>query len=862
MKYIKFIGLVATIFTVLVLLSGTAMAAFSGDGAGTAADPYQITDSSQLSEIRNELSASYILANDIIITNSKWEAIGNSSKPFTGTFNGNGKTITLENSSGILLNQSATAMFFNTNGSGLFGNVKSAAFENVTLVVKSNLTTNFTYTGILVGYSDGTSSSKSSFENCFILKDESGGTEISLYYGEKGYIGGLIGYANNTTVENSGSDFNLTSDKTSAGSNVGGLLGYIENSTVSNCSASCTVTGSYSYSGGLIGFSSNCTIEKSYATGSVTASSLAGGFIGSARNGSVNECYAEGAVKTTSFGSVGGFAGDTAGGTIKNCYAIGDVTLSGYSYAGGFVGYLGNLSSTKIEDCYSAGKVTGTSYAGGFLGNVFNRNLADCFYDTDISGKTDNTGNGTPKSTANMMKNETFSNWDISNEEFGQTIWYIYEDENYPQLTAFHKPETISAATRGDLIHIGSDEIRKDYNGEWKSWTMDADYILDGNINMNGVSFTPIGTDSNPFTGTFTGADGFEFAISNLEIDASIDNNVGLFGYTDNAVISNIHLENVSVSGNRNVGGLIGRANGVTEITQSSVTGTLSAAANHAGGLVGFFVDGEIIQCYTDVDVAADSEAGGFVGAMKNGLISESYATGPVTADTEVAGGFVGEFDGAELTIENSFALNEYVDTPLHAGQVIGLVADDTGLTIDSVSFRKDLENSLGTFDGAELGDGIEDDAVWNTFDTSISPWELWSAADWELSANELFLLPTLIDMTDSVADASHLMPAPVIEAPKTGGSGGKGTGSATIVSSANSTNSSDSSSSNSSSNGTQTGTETPATNAPQNNAEGFGTDIEEEGSAGSSNTRLIGILILGLIVVVLAVGVFLKNRK
>jgi len=48
-----------------VSVTAPATAAFSGGGSGTPADPYRITNVGQLQEMKDDLSASYILVNDI-----------------------------------------------------------------------------------------------------------------------------------------------------------------------------------------------------------------------------------------------------------------------------------------------------------------------------------------------------------------------------------------------------------------------------------------------------------------------------------------------------------------------------------------------------------------------------------------------------------------------------------------------------------------------------------------------------------------------------------------------------------------------------------------------------------------------------
>ncbi len=64
-------------------------------GEGTKENPYVITSADDLNEVRKNLSAYYILNNDIDLSGEEdFMPIGNSSSPFLGNFNGNGKKIT------------------------------------------------------------------------------------------------------------------------------------------------------------------------------------------------------------------------------------------------------------------------------------------------------------------------------------------------------------------------------------------------------------------------------------------------------------------------------------------------------------------------------------------------------------------------------------------------------------------------------------------------------------------------------------------------------------------------------------------------------------------------------------------------
>ncbi len=113
---------------------------------GTGPIPFLIHNVNQLQFMDYEPSASFQLASDIDASaTSGWNAdagftpIGNSSTPFTGTFNGNSYTI-----SNLFINLPTT------NGVGLFGYTSGATIENVGLI-NVNVTGGENWVGSLVG---------------------------------------------------------------------------------------------------------------------------------------------------------------------------------------------------------------------------------------------------------------------------------------------------------------------------------------------------------------------------------------------------------------------------------------------------------------------------------------------------------------------------------------------------------------------------------------------------------------------------------------------------------------------------------------------------------------------------------------
>ena len=149
-----------------------------------------------------------------------------------------------------------------------------------------------------------------------------------------------------------------------------------------------------------------------------------------------------------------------------------------------------------------------------------------------------------------------------------------------------------------------------------------------------GEGWRPIEDFSNAFSARF---EGNGYAVSNLMINRSDVDGVGLFGSIQNrAEIANLGLPNVDIIGSSQVGGLVGSSFG--SITKSYTTGSITGDSS-LGGLVGNN-RGSITSSYTTASVTGDNSLGGLVGNNR-GSITNSYATGLVSGRQSV-GGLVG----------------------------------------------------------------------------------------------------------------------------------------------------------------------------------------------------------------------------
>jgi len=184
--------------------------------------------------------------------------------------------------------------------------------------------------------------------------------------------------------------------------------------------------------------------------------------------------------------------------------------------------------------------------------------------------------------------------------------------------------------------------------------------------------FDPIGYASYKFTGTF---DGLGHTISELMINRSTTDYVGLFGYTSAADIRNVGLEGGSVTGDDDVGGLVGINFHYSNISNSYATGSVTGD-DYVGGLVGRNYDSSTVSnSYATGSVTGDDYVGGLVGYNDDyGTVSDSYATGSVTATGTVnnhVGGLVG-FNFHYSTVSNSYATGSVHGTGDLVGGLVG----------------------------------------------------------------------------------------------------------------------------------------------------------------------------------------------
>lgn len=263
----------------------------------------------------------------------------------------------------------------------------------------------------------------------------------------------------------------------------------------------------------------------------------------------------------------------------------------------------------------------------------------------------------------------------------------------------------------------GLKNVAKLVNEEGKT---DIDITLTDNITLTG-EWTPIGTESQPYTGTFNGKDK---TITGLTVTTS-DQYAGLFGCIDDGgTVKNVKLENVQITSDHQyayVGGVAGNNDGAIE--NCSVSGSVSGNStyNSVGGIVGDNY-GTIQGCSAAVTVKDGKNTGGIAGSNK-GTITNCCSTGTVTSDNNYSntGGVVGYNEGATITAcystGNITSSGEYCNT----GGVVGqnMRKSDSGQIIACY-------HANGTVSGDSYVGGV---VGWNSTSSAVTAC-YWSGYD------------------------------------------------------------------------------------------------------------------------------------
>ncbi len=237
------------------------IAVISCNGVGLFDDYVKISTEEDFQKIRADLTGNFALVNDITLTEN-FEPIGDSNTRFTGTFEGNSKTI-----------RDLKIIKPGENSIGFFGAIGTGGeVRNLRL----------------------------------ILADEGAGNP-SIEGASR--VGALVGNNQGGSISNVGVEGGYVKGE----DNVGGLAGDLSDGSITASYATATIEGTDRTVGGLVGLFNTGVVRDSYATGTVSGTTNVGGLIGYSQydfnqQRSIKNTYATGAVSEAT--PVGGLIGE------------------------------------------------------------------------------------------------------------------------------------------------------------------------------------------------------------------------------------------------------------------------------------------------------------------------------------------------------------------------------------------------------------------------------------------------------------------------------------------------------------------------------------------------------------------------
>ena len=574
------------------------------------------------------------------------------------------------------------------------------------------------YVGGLVGQVNDPARNNSEIINC---------ANKANVYGEGDYIGGLVG---NVTGSTTAGYEALISNSYNMGIiqggrvNIGGLVGNANNTIVENCYNIGTINAPW-YTradgaiGGIIGLAYECEFRNVYNYGTlsvIAAIEAVGGFVGVAKRDNV----------------------------FENCVNFAEVFCKNEISQSGFVGELG--ANNTFTNCYFGGKSTAQSANANisiseiirFDGEI---RYGDRAFFEDLGLDTfvvDSANMGLPyiEEASGLMPLRT------TDEREGTWINYIRDNSlsmsEHPTGTGTQDdPILIETARQLALIAAeirdGNDEIASSYFKQMADIDLSGYYWeptdFSGVYDGNGYFITGVYATSGGVFGRVTPSRGSEIEIPIIQ-NVNVMNAVytrgggGVVGGIDDGFINKCTFQGQFLTHDNGVGGIVSRATN-SDVAYCENYGLIYSTGVSAG--IAARANGpykNIYGCANYGSVLSDGHStGGIVGASGDVTIENSYNMGLIQG-LDGVGGIVGDTD------ENTILTNVYNGGDIRGTAYRGMFRGNMlGGLVGSAMHEILIENSfnvgsvIGVNDyGAFIGRDDADSSIENSYYGGDSP--------------------------------------------------------------------------------------------------------------------------------------------
>jgi hypothetical protein len=608
---------------------------------------------------------------------TQWTIIGNKSKPFSGTYDGNGHVI-----SNIYYNNPAKEYV------GLFGGIKGATLKNITLA--SGFVYGYQYAGGICGYSTGSSK----IECC---------TNIATVYGKMERNGGVVAYIENNVEVTDCINFGLIS----AFNFSGGVIGFNSKGNeakVTNCinvgQVFCmrnTAGNLYGYDKGFTGTTLNCYYDNQINTS-----------LGRTSTPNIIE------TNTDEGGVIEGKAtSDMIGNGLKTLLGETNWVFDDGMYprlrtsaqkdavivAATPIIIDNSDKADNITSGFSVSKITGVTWTSGNTDNLvinedgtttIKRSTAIVLtatkggYTKNVYIKTNKAGATSIGSSESPLTIE--SEQDLIDLRNAVNTYGLYKGcANYDGFKGIHFKQTVNIALAnwtepisahnsfkghydGNNNEIGGININQGTlaivgglfgcasHGSISNLSITSGSII-GLKDVGGIcgaTFCETITNCTVSKECTVSAGTEEFTDANIEVGGIVGVDKGFSSIEDCYNYSN-------VTSYRYSGGIIGRCNQEFVATRCKNYGEIETKSSNAGGICGNVInkDDKFDYCENHGTIKATSSTiGGIIGSqdtdVANCLISNCINSGTITGGTN--GGIIGQ-NGGTITIENCLNL-------------------------------------------------------------------------------------------------------------------------------------------------------------------------------------------------------------
>ncbi|WP_455584189.1 DUF4886 domain-containing protein [Bacteroides sp.] len=478
---------------------------------------------------------------------------------------------------------------------------------------------------------------------------------------------------------------------------VGALVGQlISGALMSNCYSTAYVQTTGWQIGGLVGSINNATVDKSYFSGVVVGNwEKTGGLVGLKNGGDENTNLVNNSVNLASY---------IIGGTFKRVVGDSGIKMeNNYSLlsacVGGSVTNAAAITSTDATGQDGSDMTLEQARSASFYAETLQWDMTDT-WSVPVDGESYPVLKWQLERDGKIQTG-LYIGTELQPAQTTKNLYLATEASSLPQVISTHGLTLIFQSDNTEVVTVDGStltpaasgmaavtmEINAGVSDEFITNTMvynckvistegvleiatadelsmittfpDRDYVLSNSIDMTGIAFSGLCSESSPFTGTF---DGQQYTIKGLTFDNANTSTMGLFRKIQGATIKNVSLEEVNFIGNENIGGIAGIADG-GKIEFCNVTNSYIEGRDRAAGIAAWVSGGVVIEnCFVaGCDVKArEHQAGGISAAALGGdvTIRNCYFEGTITSQYGHVGSMLGLMDrDGDVTIENCLNL-------------------------------------------------------------------------------------------------------------------------------------------------------------------------------------------------------------